>query len=429
VAALSLAAAFIASFFSTAACAQEAPADVRGSVRFVTEPEAEPEPPLVDDDLSRLSADDAQLLLVADAAWSPLDSQPVDSEPVGAQPLAPVDAIFAAPPGPNPSESDGNELELPVLPEEPESASADASSCETEVWLVSTRRLPHCGEHAPSNFDLEVWRHDRPGGWVRATIEEFVAGPSAALPTTILVHGNQSTLKDAIHQGWQVKRQLANQAGAQRVVIWTWPSDRVLGTIFRDVKVKARAADIDGFYFGWFLAQLKPPAPVTLIGFSYGAKVIVSGLHYRAGGLSSRSEALPVEAATPPPLRVVLMAAAIDRSWIAPGARYEHALDQIDRLLLMVNPRDRVLRWFPRLPGGSGGEALGYAGLCGLKRGAHFDKIVQINVTSLVRRRHAWKHYVGSRPVMSRLRREVDEASLLLDETTGAPEEDVRDAP
>lgn len=299
------------------------------------------------------------------------------------------------------------------LPPAAEWADDSGEICRAEVWLVSTRCLPHDCERAHADsFEPGVWRHVCPGGWQRATLADLVDGPGAELPATVLVHGNQTTLKDSLREGWKVQRELAGEQGPRRFVVWTWPSDRKRGRILKDVALKASMANLEAEYFGLFLARLRRPASLAIVGFSLGAKVILGGLHYQAGGERAhreRSVAPPGEA---PPTRVVLLAAAIDRDWITRKGRYANALDRIERLVLLVNPHDRVLRWYPYLPGGTGGEALGYAGLCGIRhRGEHFDKIVELNVTRMIHRHHAWEFYVGSRPVMSRVRREVDSAS------------------
>jgi hypothetical protein len=116
-------------------------------------------------------------------------------------------------------------------------------------------------------------------------------------------------------------------------------------------------------------------------------------------------------------MRVVLLAGALDRDWLASG-RHDHALKLVDHMLVTYNPDDRVLKWYPALEH-DGPPALGQFGLMrAAQLGDAALHLAQWNVHGIVDRAHKWDDYVRSRQIMNRVR-----AELLFDEvesTAGA---------
>ena len=62
------------------------------------------------------------------------------------------------------------------------------------------------------------------------------------------------------------------------------------------------------------------------------------------------------------PLRALMVAAAIDDDSLAADGTYNLALSQVESMLVVRNGCDKVLKWYPRIYGRRGPEALGYAG-------------------------------------------------------------------
>jgi hypothetical protein len=153
--------------------------------------------------------------------------------------------------------------------------------------------------------------------WQPSDLESFLAlDPS--VPTIIFIHGNQISPGDAKHEGLAVYRRLVHY-GADgppiRFVIFSWPSSRV-GGLLRDVRVKATRTDPTGCQLAWLLDQMPAETSVTLVGFSYGARIITAGLHIYAGGNLGR---LALHERVHPnrgPMNVVLMSAALHAHWL-----------------------------------------------------------------------------------------------------------------
>lgn len=281
------------------------------------------------------------------------------------------------------------------------------------IWLVNTRKLNHGCCSCP--FEPVVQRYDCQSGWTNSSLEEFFATDDVGTVTTIFVHGNDTSARDAIETGQEVRRKLARDpcsGKCARFVIWSWPSDRVPGRLRKDGIIKAARTSPEGLMLARFLDRMQPNVPVSLVGFSFGARIITGALHVLAGGRLSAGALTTREHAERSATRAVLIAAALDNDWLTPGHEHELALSQVDRLLVFVNPQDLVLGLYPRITDGRN-EALGYTGLVARRRvGEQAAKVHEVNVNHLVGRQHAFKAYLEINPVVARMRREA----LFLDE-------------
>ena len=121
------------------------------------------------------------------------------------------------------------------------------------------------------------------------------------------------------------------------------------------------------------------------------------------GAVAGRSLAPEVLAAWkqagPRPIRVMLVAAAIDADWLEPCGPAGLAPSAVERILVARNGCDPVLRFYSRLYGPHGPEALGYVGPMGTAGG----KAEVIDVSCEVGRKHDFDRYEESSLVGQRL--------------------------
>lgn len=76
-------------------------------------------------------------------------------------------------------------------------------------------------------------------------------------------------------------------------------------------------------------------------------------------------------------------------------------------MLVLVNPHDRVLRWY-RFLTPAGGVALGIHGLASPgNMGPQGRKLRQIDVGPLLKKQHGWSYYMESPKIVERLRQEA----------------------
>lgn len=281
------------------------------------------------------------------------------------------------------------------------SDTGEAHAADSGFWLVSTRGRRGC-EYAPRVEWCTCTSGCRP-----SSLQALRATDDPGTVTVIYVHGNDTSSAEARRVGFAAYKQLRIPQYGQHVrfIAWSWPSDRVRGRIARDARIKAAYAESEGYQLARFLSDLAPSVRVSLVGFSFGARVITAAAHLLAGG-SLRGQTL--DAPVPQrPLRAVLLAPGLDRDWIVPGDRHGQALAVCERMLVLVNHQDWILRYYPLISDDGCTEALGYAGAPLHRLGEYRERVVQWNVNPYVRRAHNWEMYLYNRSLAGRISQEI----------------------
>jgi len=281
-----------------------------------------------------------------------------------------------------------------------------ADSAPERVWLISTRRAPLCSPSLEADQPLDYWYLNAHRQWVPADREAFLAADDPAVPTSIFIHGNRTSHQGAVRMGSGMYRQLAKHAGQRpfRFVIWSWPADRIRGRNRKDVRVKAARSDVQSYYLARCVDQIHPDVPVSMMGYSFGARVITGALHMLAGGRVA-GRALPKGSRQErTQVRAVLVAAALDSDWLLPGRRNGLALSRLDRVLITRNACDPVLRWYPLMYHRHGPQALGYAGpACPARLGDDRQKLDALDLSCSVGKAHDWVCYFRAPALRARL--------------------------
>ncbi len=279
-----------------------------------------------------------------------------------------------------------------------------------QVWLVDIRQAPLCGDLEAGRPAIAYWRLGPDNAWQAADAAAFHAGDGPGTPTTIFIHGNRIDSDEAVEEAWRLYQHMLEQAAGRpfRLVIWSWPSERAVRGIRADVLVKLDFSDAQAYYLARFLGGLRADVPVSLIGYSLGARVATDALVLLAGG-SIADRCLPADAVArhaqhhPRPYRMVLVAAASDADWFLPGHRDAAALALVERMLVTANPCDRVLRRYPRLYGRGGPEAMGCVGPDCAPQPGGCDRIELIDLACSVGRPHDWYRYEAAPELVGRL--------------------------
>jgi hypothetical protein len=276
------------------------------------------------------------------------------------------------------------------------------------LWLISTRAAPQCGDLKDGARSICRWQWKADDCWTAKEANAFSAVADSSVPVVVLVHGNGTTADEAVEHGWQMYQTLRQDARDRsfRCVIWSWPSDRQSRRLRPDVQLKQAYSNAESYYLAEWLAALPRKTPVCLIGHSLGARIITGALQLMAGGqLAGRSlAARPTETDGPArrPLRVMLLAAAIDSDWLVPGHRDGLALAWVEQMLITRNACDRALRWYPRIAGRRGPEAMGFVGPL-LHDGG--KTVEAVDVSGSVGKSHDVRCYLASPEFRCRLAR------------------------
>lgn len=285
-----------------------------------------------------------------------------------------------------------------------------------QLWLVSDRGL---GCHVERDVEkLEYWRYDREESWVRSDLAQLLDAEDENLVTTVFVHGNRIAGCEAFTKGWTAYRALVRCADERplRLIIWSWPSAPIDGLV-EDARVKACRTNRSGYSLAWFVDRLDPRAPLSLWGHSFGARVVSGALHVLGGGQIAGHRLVERAHPTRDPVQVVLLVAALDNDWLAPGRFHGLAMSQVDRLLLVNNSCDMALKryhWIYHRRACQ--QALGYTGLSTARlEGSDGNKVAQLDACCQVGRQHTLAGYLWATRLMARMRK------VLLFEPDGGP--------
>lgn len=297
----------------------------------------------------------------------------------------------------------------------PASASAPTTPCvpvaqcecplrpQDQFWVIETSHLPwiDCQGFAPPNLGFS--RFQCGSGTVQSNLAEFLA-MGQDTNTVFYVPGNRVADGEAVRRGWIVYNSLSKASDDRplRLVIWSWPSDRVRG-LRRDVRLKADRASTEGLYLGWLLSQIDPAAQVSFQGFSFGSRIVCGALHaVQTGSLEGIPLPNYISHDERRPARVVLMAAATHNYWLLPGQIHGSAVARVDRMLLCFNPCDVALKHYQMVDKCERAAALGHTGFVDVSPlGEAGSRLRQLDVCCMVGKEHAELNYYGNGSIMA----------------------------
>ena len=194
------------------------------------------------------------------------------------------------------------------------------------IWLLSTRSLvSRATQVSLDQPAFEISKLSPKNLFQSVSFEEFIHQLAQRQRAVIYVHGNRFTADDAIARGCLVHANVAIHEVDQPVdwVIWSWESDKN-GILVRDARLKANRTEGQGLYLGWLLRKhANHRIPTTLVGYSFGGRVVTGALHAAAGG-ELGGVSIAGEATLDGPFNAALIAPAIDSLWL--DQRGYHAL-------------------------------------------------------------------------------------------------------
>lgn len=266
---------------------------------------------------------------------------------------------------------------------------------EDEIWLVSTR---HMGEAACTDSDVDqaaIYQRVSDGSWEPRELATLLAD-SSRLPTIVYVHGNRTESDSVYAQGAAYYDLLtATNPRPFRLVLWSWPSHQQLRGL-RDLRLKAYRSDSEAWYLAQLLARWDEKAPLSLVGYSYGGRVVTGTLHLLAGGSWNGRPLTPPPPAEGRPIRAALIAPAVHYDWIAPQAQLGRAIEITDALLIFFNPCDPALKRYHFVFRCERPLALGAVGIAPETFGDAAERVRVVNVSAQVGRTHDEAAYVAA---------------------------------
>lgn len=233
----------------------------------------------------------------------------------------------------------------------------DPSAGAAQVWLVSTHGLNSDRQAASCAWKLQSYAD---GCWSDVPATSWRLFESPQRPLVVYVHGNHRDEAGAKAEGLLVLERLCTSAPADAefdYLIWNWPSQELPVSFLHDARVKERRTVLEGRFLAKWLHQHANGRPQSLIGYSFGSAVVSGALHELAL-LADSSHGSGERGSR----QAVLIGAAAGADWWSPRGRHCMALTQVDRMTVLINPQDWVLKLYPLLFRGHGPNALGAVG-------------------------------------------------------------------
>jgi hypothetical protein len=287
------------------------------------------------------------------------------------------------------------------------SARASGIRSQDEIVLVNVRSVGGCCDPAglASGTQFETYQAQDDSGcrqWLSTNLES-VTGADASVSTVIFVHGNRLTNWDAKCEGLAAYRRIVRNADAApiRFVIFSWPAAQISGPL-KDVRVKAARTRPAGCQLAWFVDQLPAETPLTMVGFSYGARIVTGSLHILGGGSLGGMGFPELQHPQRQPVNAVLMASALNSDWLCPGHYHGQAMTMVHQMVLVNNCEDRAMKYYHFSTTCGRPQALGYCGPTCIDPAAA-SKIVELNVARYVGTEHDVFCYLSAPGVISEI--------------------------
>ena len=139
----------------------------------------------------------------------------------------------------------------------------------------------------------------------------------------------------------------AHSYNAARLIVFDWPSERVLPDLILDLNEKARRSRVAGYDFARFLQTAPAGSRICLMGQSDGGRIVLTTLHLLSGAPLAAFWSEPeVQLGSGRPdlrVRAVVLETAAGHHWLNPGQRLDQALPTCEALLNLRNCADYAL--------------------------------------------------------------------------------------
>ena len=122
-------------------------------------------------------------------------------------------------------------------------------------------------------------------------------------------------------------------------------------------------ADVDALFLAGVLNRMPRQVPVSILAYSFGARIVTGGLHLQGGGELLGNKLRRENVNSMRPVRTVFCAAAVHQDWLYFGGKQNRACSQMSKFLVLYNSLDPLLMHYRYLEKNSQPAAMGFAGL------------------------------------------------------------------
>jgi esterase/lipase superfamily enzyme len=255
-----------------------------------------------------------------------------------------------------------------------------------DVWMIDTQSVSwtHASDTDFAQIEYRCLQNNR---WESSNAGEFFDSQNPDVPVIVFAPGYTSTTANTIEVGLGITRILPSDK-PYRMVFWNWPSQRIVHTLRPDIRAKIPVTVANGYYLSRFLQSLKPQSCVCLLGFSFGNRILGEAM---VNLNSVQENSVQEKKNTPEKLRIrmVMASPATDQHDFAEGAKYAQIPELVEKILILYNPTDFRLMFYPFLYDPKLQiNALGRYGPSTSVRQKFGDKIEAVNIDSSIGIRH-----------------------------------------
>lgn len=266
-------------------------------------------------------------------------------------------------------------------------------AAERDVWLIDTQYAP-LNRASEQGFQRLLYYRLENNRWKRSDAETFFETQAPEIPLVFFSPGYTSTLSDTSEIGLKLYRLCAKHEKPFRMVLWHWPSEQKFCCLLRDIRGKIPVAETSGKYLGMFMEKLDPESKVSLFGFSFGTRVVCDAISYLD---EKKPESMKINA--------ILAGAATDRNWLSSKSKHGNIPRLTEKLLVLYNPHDSYLKFYPALYSSYHPESLGRLGPPLQSIQSEFrDRIEAVNVFSSVGSKHKTVYHIQTYAFQSRIK-------------------------
>ncbi|MDO5309770.1 MAG: hypothetical protein Q4G03_09840 [Planctomycetia bacterium] len=252
-----------------------------------------------------------------------------------------------------------------------------------EVWMVDD----NCST-------LTVWKNEE-NQWRASSFEEFYATDAQERVTIFWAHGYQTDMTSAVNAAYVFRdsinraRRATNAQRSYRLVIWKWASERTMARMRVDAKNKIQLANMSGANLASVVAKMNTQDDVTFVGFSFGACVVGRALENLALTARANETTDRPDVQKNGRIALLLVCAACDLGAFDYYGQYSNASTLPNCVVNLYNPIDFALHYYPWASDLSS-SALGVAPVQGQTFPNSFGRVYNINVSSVVARKHSF---------------------------------------
>ncbi|MDR2172169.1 MAG: hypothetical protein LBP59_18645 [Planctomycetaceae bacterium] len=209
-----------------------------------------------------------------------------------------------------------------------------------DVWMITTETASWTRATESEFGKILYWRLVRSGSrsyWERSDAAAFFVTQNPEVPVLIFSPGYTSTKSDTVEIGLKILS-LFDSGKRLRMVFWQWPAEKLGCRLLPDIRSKIPVAEANGAYMSMLLKRLKPESKVSVLGFSFGTRLLGDAVE-GVGDLKPSGMKI----------NLIYGGAAADRQWLAKNNRNGNVPKIAHKILIFHNPDDFRLKFYPCL--------------------------------------------------------------------------------